>query len=369
MAMRDTGFEMPLVGQRRQLLPSVPLFEVGPPAAETLMRLAPDRLESLIAHGRRHYGDLVLALGDRATWKWLENAGNPYRDEIDGVRRRLGRPGAVLLNMSYEWCCSAGVGADPAGTGNRMLRTLDWPMHGLGRAVVVARQEGAAGPYYNVTWPGYVGVLTAMAPGRFSAAINQPPLRQFTRSCWFDWVLGRLSMWQQNGLPPSHLLRRVFDECRSYQDAKRMLIETPLCLPAFFSLSGGAADEGCVIERLETAAMVHQAPFCITNHWVSLGCSGHDRGNDSIGRRASMQRVLASAGDAFSWLGAPTLNRHTRLVVVANAARCFLSVQGWEKDGPVTSVFTLSGRPTEDAANGMYCGSLSGLYGGSRRSS
>jgi hypothetical protein len=82
-----------------------------------------------------------------------------------------------------------------------------------------------------------------------------------------------------------------------------------------------------------------------------------------------MQRVLASAGDAFSWLGAPTLNRHTRLVVVANAARCFLSVQGWQKDGPATSVFTLSGRPTEDAANGMYCGSLSGLYGGSRRSS
>jgi hypothetical protein len=347
MAMRDIGSEMPLAGRERELLPSVPLFEVGPPAAETLMRLAPDRLESLIAHGRRYYGDLALALGDHATWKWLESAGNPYRDEIDGVRRRLGRPGAVLLNMSYEWCCSTGVGPDPAGIGNRMLRTLDWPMHGLGRSVVVARQQGAAGPYYNVTWPGYVGVLTAMAPCRFSAAINQPPLRQLTRSCWFDWVLGRFSIWRHNGLPPSHLLRRVFDECRSFQDAKRMLIETPLCVPAFFSLSGGSAGEGCVIERLETAAMVDEAPFCITNHWISLGCSGHDRGNDSIGRRASMQRVLASAGDAFSWLAAPTLNRHTRLVVVANAARRFLSVQGWEKEGPATSVFTLSGLPTE----------------------
>ena len=63
-----------------------------------------------------------------------------------------------------------------------------------------------------------------------------------------------------------------------------------------------------------------------------------------------MQRVLADAGDAFSWLAAPTLNRHTRLVVVANAARCFLSVQGWEKDGPATSVFTLP-RPTEGAAD------------------
>ena len=41
MAMRDTGFEMPLVGQGEELLPSVPLFEVGRPAAETLMRLPP----------------------------------------------------------------------------------------------------------------------------------------------------------------------------------------------------------------------------------------------------------------------------------------------------------------------------------------
>jgi hypothetical protein len=347
--MRDGGCEMSGVGRGRDL-PTVPLFEVGAPAAETLMRLAPDRLDSLIAHGRRRYGDVALALGDRATWKWLEITENPYRDEIGGVRRRLGRPGAVVLNMSYEWCCSAGVGPDPTGTGNRMLRTLDWPLRGLGGAVVVARQQGAAGPYYNVTWPGYVGVLTAMAPGRFSAAINQPPLRRFTRSCRFDWLLGRLAIWRRNGLPPSHLLRRVFDECRSYRDAKRMLVETPLCVPAFFSLSGCAAGEGCVIERLENTAMVHEAPFCITNHWVGLGGSGHDRGNDSIGRRASMQRVLADAGDAFSWLAAPTLNRHTRLVVVANAARCLLSVQGWEKDGPATAVFTLP-RPAEAAVD------------------
>ena len=97
--------------------------------------------------------------------------------------------------------------------------------------------------------------------------------------------------------------------------------------------------------------MVHQAPFCITNHWVSLGCSGHDRGNDSIGRRASMQRVLASAGDVLVARGADP-QRHTRLVVVANAARCFLSVQGWEKDGPRRRCSLCQGgqwkmRPTE----------------------
>jgi hypothetical protein len=71
-----------------------------------------------------------------------------------------------------------------------------------------------------------------------------------------------------------------------------------------------------------------------------------------------MQRALANAGDAFSWLAPPTLNRYTRLVVVANTARCFLSVQGWEKDGPATSVFTLSERPhsIHDAAQRSAAG-------------
>ena len=350
--MRDRGFDV--AASEGRDLPTVPLFEVAAPAAETLMRLAPDLLKELMAQVRRCYGDFLLALGDRASWRWLERTGNPYRHEIDGVRRSLGCPGAVMLNMSYEWSCSAGVGTDPTGVGNRLLRTLDWPLPGLGRALVVARQQGAAGCYYNATWPGYVGVLTAMAPGRFSAAINQPPLRRLTGSLPLDWALGRFSIYRQGGLPPSHLLRRVFDECRDYEDAKRMLVETPVCLPTFFSLSGRSAEQGCVIERTETAAVVHEAPFCITNHWVGVDRRGHDRGNDSIGRRLCMQRALPSADDTFCWLAAPTLNRYTRLVAAANAARGFLSVQGWEKDGPATSVFTLpvqsSDIPVDDAA-------------------
>jgi hypothetical protein len=40
--------------------------------------------------------------------------------------------------------------------------------------------RGPAGEYYSVTWPGYVGTLTALAPDRFAAAINQAPLRRRT---------------------------------------------------------------------------------------------------------------------------------------------------------------------------------------------
>ena len=84
-----------------------------------------------------------------------------------------------MLNLSFEWTCTSGAAPSPDGHGNRMLRVLDWRLHGLGKNVVVAREEAPAGVFYNVTWPGAVAVLTAMAPGRFSAAINQAPMRRY----------------------------------------------------------------------------------------------------------------------------------------------------------------------------------------------
>jgi len=50
-----------------------------------------------------------------------------------------------------------------------LARTLDWPFPGLGRLADVVRSEASAGEYFSVTWPGYAGALTAMAPGRFGA--------------------------------------------------------------------------------------------------------------------------------------------------------------------------------------------------------
>ena len=42
--------------------------------------------------------------------------------------------------------------------------------------------QGPAGEFFNITWPGFVGALTAMAPWRFAAAINQAPLWRRTRA-------------------------------------------------------------------------------------------------------------------------------------------------------------------------------------------
>ena len=328
-------------GTASPTLRPIPFVEGVDASPLALIEGFPEHLAEVMDEAGRQYGGLALRLGDGLSRRWLARSQNPHRDEIAAIAGRVGRPGMVLLNLSYEWTCTSGVAGARQGSGSRLLRTLDWQLDGLGRAVVVAGREGPAGPYHDVTWPGFVGAATAMAPGRFSAAINQPPMRVLSPSFHLDWVFNRARVWRRGGLPPSHLLRRVFEDCGTYDEAKATLTEAPLCLPAFFALSGLAADQGCVIERLEDQARVHEAPASIANQWIDFSVRGRGRGADSEARRDMMTGLAGRAGDDFSWVAPPILNETTRLSVIANAAEGTLVVQGWEAGAPATRVFTL----------------------------
>src|SRR5262245_61940322 len=116
---------------------------------------------------------------DRLSASWLKRTPSPYVDEIAAIADIAGHAGVWFVNASYEWGCTTRVDAAPEPF---LRRTLDWPFPGLGRRVEVTLQDGGVGVYANVTWPGAVGVLTAVAPGRFAAAINQAPMYRRTRS-------------------------------------------------------------------------------------------------------------------------------------------------------------------------------------------
>jgi len=320
----------------------VPLIITDTPAS--LASFDVERTRAMLDEATRFYGGLPLRLGDCLTKTWLKRLQSPYKGEIDALSMLLGQPGTMVMNLSYEWGCTSGVGPDPVAKGNRLLRTLDWPLTGLGHQVVVARHDKPCGAYFNVTWPGYIGVLTAMAPERFSAAINQPPAWAFTRSRRADWVMSRLSMLTRDGWPPSHLLRAVFETCRTFSAAREMLMTSPLCSPAFFILSGTHPDESCVIERLPTRAAIHDEPFSIANHWLDIAARGRETCPESHTRRAHMQAIRDQTVDDFSWVAPPILNPETRLAVIASAARETLLIQGWEDSAPATDVFNLQER-------------------------
>ncbi len=222
-----------------------------------------------------------------------------------------------------------------------MMRTLDWPLDGLGKQLVVSRQDGPAGTWFNATWPGFVGVTTALAPGRFSAALNQAPMAAHGLGVVGDWLANRWNIWRNGRVPPALLLRRAFDECATFDDAVRLLSETPLSLPAIYSLAGTDAATGVVIERLETEARVHAAPICVTNHWLTPAFGGRPRSRHSRERLDMMRGRMAASAEGMAWLAAPILNDTTRLAVTANAATGELTVQGFENGAPATSVLRL----------------------------
>ncbi|MGD1880428.1 MAG: hypothetical protein ACFB13_23350 [Kiloniellaceae bacterium] len=313
-------------------LPAIPLHRVAGP--DDLLRLEPARRAALIAAAERRYPVAGIALADRLSRRWLEKTANPYLEEIGRVATALGRPGAHFLNMSYEWACTCSVGVTPEGR-NRLTRVLDWPFDGLGAEIVAAQQQGPAGSWINLTWPGFTGCIQGHAPGRFSAAFNQAPLRKRTALKYLDWALDRYGLWRSDALPPGHLLRRAFDTAPDFAAAKAMLAETPLALPAIFSLAGPGPGELAVIERLEDHAVIHQGSHVAANHWSGGALPpARPRGMVSARRAEVMRAEAGDAGADLAWLKAPVLNPTSRLAVYAEPASGHLVAQGFEAAGP-----------------------------------
>lgn len=272
--------------------------------------------------------------------KFLKKTNNPYLSEIKQISKIMNSDNIYTLNLLYEWGCTSGVSKPNVKDGIQLLRVLDWPLKGLGKYVVIAHKKTPNGDYYNITWPGFVGVINAMAPGRFAAAINRAPTPNHNSLFLGDWIKNRHNLYKSNGLPPAHLLRNVFEKCKTYEEAKEMLCKTHICYPVIFTLSG--INEGCVIERTENEFIVHQAPVSIANEWINSKMSGRIRGTSSKKRRKNLEKVLEKDQQiSFSWLSDPLLNSKTKLTMIANVKKGILIVQGWENKKPITKIFNL----------------------------
>jgi hypothetical protein len=280
---------------------------------------------------------------DRLSSAWLARTPSPYNGEIAAISDLADGGGVWFVNASYEWGCTTRVDAEPTPF---LRRTLDWPFPGLGRHVEVALQDGGAGLYANVTWPGAVGVLTGVAPGRFAAAINQAPMFRRTRALPLfplDLALNAVETFRTNGRwPAAHLLRHVFDVCKTFDHAVDVLSSAELAKPVLFSLIGPEPAQSCLIERTQTEAFIRRGDVTIANdwhpasppraeYWMPRSCVG--RGPDDCERRRRCLQDHAPAhapAPAFDWVRAPVLNGFTRLAVEASAATGELRVLGFE---------------------------------------
>ncbi len=293
---------------------------------------------------------LSLPLMDAFTRRWLERSYSPYIADVADVDAALGFSGIWFLNGSYQWGCTA-LARDEDGV-PWLARTLDWPFPGLGRRLEIARMRGAAGEYLSVTWPGYCGVLSALAEGRFAAAINQGPLRRRTRRPWlrpYDLAANAVSTWGIRFAPADHLLREVFETCRDFEEAKRRLESVPVARPVIFTLVGCRSGERCVIERTEEGATTRTENTAAANDWLLSRAGWEARVTPSAlltrpweeaaaRNRARQEAMLAwqqpLAGAALAWVRPPVLNPMTRLAIEMCPASGVLRAAGYEQQTP-----------------------------------
>ena len=208
--------------------------------------------------------------------------------------------------------------------------------------------RGPAGEFNSITWPGYVGCLTAIAPKRFAAAINQAPMWRRTKHPWlrpYDLALNAMRTWRIPFIPPDHLLRHVFEVAGSFSEARRRLEETPVARPVIYTLVGCAQGERCVIERTEEGFQTREEETGAANDWlrsmppwearmrpdVIFTRSYEEAAENSRARRTQLAAWPGSiARGGFDWVRPPVLNPYTRLAAEMCPATGTLRVAGYE---------------------------------------
>jgi len=239
---------------------------------------------------------------------WLFNkvyglSGGRYRGEMSAWSDALGiTPGEVaLLNCTYElshvgerlFGCTAGV-RWVEGLGMVHVRSMDWPLSGIGPATRLFHFIDGGREHYSVGISGYVSVLSGMVPGAYSVTINWAPPTSIPT---FDWG-------------PSFLLRETLETCQSYDEAVEVLANTRLSTSVFFTVCGVRRGQACVIERTRKATAIRKPRRGVlvqANHHVAPAfqdnnASGFDADTlkDSRLRAFTLEEELSSLKGASS---------------------------------------------------------------------
>lgn len=193
--------------------------------------------------------------------------GGLYQGEIAAWAEALGVSvgTATMLNCLYElshlpqpkWLgCTAGI-CWMEGHGMVHVRTLDWPIEGMGEATRLFRFKKGNREFVSIAMPGQVGMLSGMLPGAYSVTINWAPPAALPN---FDFG-------------PGFLLRDVFETCDTYDAAVNRLTKEPLSTSVFYTVCGTEKAQACVIERTQAGAAVRpftgKEPLVQANHHIA----------------------------------------------------------------------------------------------------
>jgi predicted choloylglycine hydrolase len=206
-----------------------------------------------------------------------------YQVEMLGLAEILDVPAEHVFagNLYYDalkviWGCTAFAleGQD----GPVHARNLDWGTQDRvlnNHTAVTHFRNAPAGEFVTVGWPGFVGVLSAVAHGRFAVTLNA--------------VLSDDAA--QTAIPVVFLLRKVLEEAPDFREAVRLLSVAPIASDCLLLVSGPKTSEMAVVERTPTRHAVRLAELgavFVTNDYLAL--RGLERAGNSEPQQTACRR-------------------------------------------------------------------------------
>jgi hypothetical protein len=146
---------------------------------------------------------------------------------------------SVMLSTTYELACTSVLIRDNNGEIflGRNLDFLTYFLFAHGMFEVIYYRKGQV-VYKGVELAGFRGAINAVKPGKFALALN---LRRYhNRAVNFFRIY-------QGFRTPNYNLMRVLEEAETYEEAVRMLSDTPLTAAVYYTIAG--PNEGAIITR------------------------------------------------------------------------------------------------------------------------
>jgi hypothetical protein len=190
-------------------------------------------------------------------------------EEMESLARELSVPvtDVALCNFYYDalkvvlgrvFGCTAFAVDAPGGVLH--ARNLDWwsENSALAKYTAINHFEGSpAGRFTTISWPGFIGAYSGIAPGRFAVTLNA--------------VLSLEP--SQLATPVVFLLRTVLEEARTFDEARGLLCNSPIPCDCLLLLTGTLPGELVVIERTPSRYAIRKPQpdyVCVTNGYQQL---------------------------------------------------------------------------------------------------
>lgn len=212
-----------------------------------------------------------------------------YRAELESVADRIDRSleEVLLANLYYDAIfavigCTAFAIDTPQGPLH--ARNLDWwtEKNQLAKHTCEIRYHGGPTPTRVAGWPGFMGVFSGVAEGRFAITLNAV-------------VSGETP---QLATSITLLLREVFDTAKDYDEAVTRLSEGTIASDCLLLVSGTREGEMCVIERTSRrSAIRHPANglIVVTNDYRAMEVETVERSELQATACARFDRARAQA--------------------------------------------------------------------------